>query len=113
MPAGSLSYRSSIKDPSVQTKRVADALSRRATLLAAISTEIVGFESLKDTYADDEDFGSIWGKSCNDEFVTGFLIHDGFLFYGTRLSIPRSSLRAYLIHELHAGGLGGRQGQNN
>ena len=80
---------------------------RRASLLATISTEVVGFDSFKANYAGDEDFGDVWTKCSNKEFVTDFLLQDGFLFRGTQLCIPRSSLREYLIRELHAGGLGG------
>ena len=42
----------------VQNK-VADALSRRADVLAIMSTEVVGFEQIKELYADDEDFSDI------------------------------------------------------
>ena len=56
-------------DPSQQNK-VVDALSRRASLLATISTKVVGFDYLKDTCAVDEDFGGIWAQGNNKEFVT-------------------------------------------
>ena len=71
---------------------------------------MVGFVYLKDTYAVDEDFGGIWAQCNNKEFVIDFLVQEGFLFRGTQLCIPRSSLREHLIRELHAGGLGGHVG---
>lgn len=101
-----------IKHRSSQLNKVADALIQQASLLPTISIEVVGFDYVKDTYTGDEDFGNIWTKCCNKEFVTDFLIHDGFLFKGTQLCIPRSSLREYLIRELHAGGLGGHVGRD-
>jgi len=36
--------------------RVADALSRRCTLLSIMSSEVVGFEKIKDTYESYPDF---------------------------------------------------------
>ena len=92
-----------IKHRSGQSNKVADASRRQTTLLATISMEVVGFDSLKDTYAGDKDFGAIWVKCSNKEFVIDFLIHDVFLFEGTQLCIPQSSLREYLIRELHVG----------
>ena len=63
-----------IKHKSSQQNKVVDALSRRAFLLATISTKVVGFDYLKDTYAVDEDFGGIWARCNNKEFVTDIFI---------------------------------------
>ncbi|GKE07950.1 transposon ty3-I gag-pol polyprotein [Tanacetum coccineum] len=35
-------------------------LSRKTTLLVSISSEVLGFNSIKELYASDEDFGNIW-----------------------------------------------------
>ncbi|XP_022888992.1 uncharacterized protein LOC111404413 [Olea europaea var. sylvestris] len=40
-----------------------------------------------------------------------FLLRDGYLFRGTKLCIPRSLLRKFLVWELHAGGLDGHFGR--
>lgn len=63
-----------IKHKFGQSNKVADVLCWCASLLATISMEVVGFDSLLDTYADDEDFGGIWARCNNKGFVTNFLI---------------------------------------
>ncbi|GKA60304.1 transposon ty3-I gag-pol polyprotein [Tanacetum coccineum] len=69
------------------SNKVADALSRKTTLLVTISNEVVGFDSIKELYASDEDFGN-------------------------RLCIPKTSLRIQLINEVHAGGLSAHLGRD-
>ena len=69
-----------IKHKSGTTNRVADALSRRATLLTTLSSQIVAFDTLKDNRATDEDFFTFWHKSINHDDNGDFVIADGFLF---------------------------------
>ncbi|XP_057479195.1 uncharacterized protein LOC130766548 [Actinidia eriantha] len=80
----------SFKHKPGKLNKVADALSRRAGLLTVVCNEIIGFEYLKDLYADDEDFKEDWER-CNSGVPTKgeFQIHEGYLFMGTRLCIPR------------------------
>ncbi|KAA0039232.1 Transposon Ty3-G Gag-Pol polyprotein [Cucumis melo var. makuwa] len=66
--------------------RVADALSRKETLLTVLSAEITAFNHLPTLYETDEDFGD-------------------------QLCIPHTSLREALIKEAHSGGLTGHFGQ--
>ncbi|KAK8918703.1 hypothetical protein KSP39_PZI020995 [Platanthera zijinensis] len=49
-----------IKHRAGEQNKVTDALSRRSALLITMNTKVIGFDSLKDQYADDEDFAQIW-----------------------------------------------------
>lgn len=41
-----------------------------------------------------------------------FIIHDGYLFRGYKLCIPHTSIRDFLIWELHSRGLSGYFGKD-
>jgi hypothetical protein len=61
---------------------VADALSKRAALLTMLKSELIGFEKLKEQYADDEDFAEAWSKVQNRQAAGEFHNHEGFLMRG-------------------------------
>lgn len=95
------------------TNRVADALSRRACLLASFEAELPGMDQIKELYETDDDFGKTWlkylkGQPLGEEYV----VQDGYLFKNDRLCIPRSSLRDKLIRELHSSDLSGHVGRD-
>ncbi|XP_040947332.1 uncharacterized protein, partial [Gossypium hirsutum] len=88
---------------------VADALSRRYTLITTLNAKVLGFEHIKELYDDDADFGHIY-KNCGHTTFEKFYLVDGFLFRINKLCIPKCSMRGLLIHEAHSGGLMGHFG---
>jgi len=84
---------------------VADALSRRYVLITQLQSQLFGFALLKDLYATDPFFSSIFEQcaSTGREHATYFL-DDGFLYKGGKLCIPSSSVRNLLVEEAHSRG---------
>ena len=95
-----------IKYKTGKSNVVADALSRRHILLTALDAKLLGFELMKDLYTSDPDFSNAYGN-CGRANFDKFYVHDGFLFYLTKLCIPQGSIRDLLVHESHSGGLMG------
>nr|GEW47476.1 ATP-dependent DNA helicase RecG [Tanacetum cinerariifolium] len=62
------------------SNKVADALSRKITLLVTISNEVVGFDSIKELYASDEDFGNILMELETKQHWGEFILLDDYLF---------------------------------
>ncbi|GJX21999.1 RNA-directed DNA polymerase [Tanacetum coccineum] len=91
--------------------QVADALSRRHSLITTMQIRVQGFDSFRGLYCDDPDFREIWSKCDNGTFQQ-FSKLDGYLFKGARLCIPLCSLREVIILEGHAGGLVGHFGRD-
>ncbi|GKA31738.1 RNA-directed DNA polymerase [Tanacetum coccineum] len=91
--------------------QVADALSRRHSLITTMQIRVQGFDSFRGLYCDDPNFREIWSKCDNGPFQQ-FSKLDGYLFYGARLCIPLCSLREAIILEFHAGGLAGHFGRD-
>lgn len=96
-----------IKHMSGKFNKVADALSRRHSLLATLQVSVPGFAILPDLYAFDPYFGPIW-SSLHEGFHDEFVLQDDFIFRGTRLCVPEGSLRLKIIEELHEEGHVGR-----
>ena len=88
---------------------VADALSRRYTLLATLDVKLLGFEYIKDLYCEDADFCEIF-NACEKLAVDKYFRHDGFLMRENKLCVPKSSLRELLVREAHGGSLMGHFG---
>jgi len=82
----------------------ADALSQRYLLLSTLGSKVLGFECIKDMYAQDEDFKVIFGD-CSSHAHGSFHLGNGFLFKRNRLCIPECGFRELLIQELHGGAL--------
>lgn len=96
-----------IRHKSGKLNRVADALSRRHSLLTTMHTFVTGFASFADLYATDSYFGKIL-PDVQTQKRNDFSLVDGFLFKGTQLCIPSCSLRLRIIEELHKEGHIGR-----
>ena len=90
---------------------VADALSRRHVLTSEMKIQVCGFDTFRALYQDDPDFRNIWNH-CNNGPFQDYSNHDGYLFKGSRLCVPLSSLRDSIIFESHAGGLAGHFGRD-
>ncbi|CAL8151422.1 unnamed protein product [Prunus armeniaca] len=76
--------------------RVADALSRPATLLVTLAQEVMGFKFMKELYETNEDFQEIWAKFIRNEPMTNYHVNEG----------------EKLIKDLHRGGLSGHLGRD-
>ena len=103
-----------IRHKSGTENKVADALSRRPHLLHIFLAHPTNLAAVTDQYLADEDFGTRWEKLQAKITVDGgnYSVRDGYLFYGTRLCIPKGSLREFIITELHGGGLAGHFGHD-
>uniref|UniRef100_A0A2N9G5D8 Protein kinase domain-containing protein n=1 Tax=Fagus sylvatica TaxID=28930 RepID=A0A2N9G5D8_FAGSY len=99
------------KHKSGKLNQVADALSRRHSLLSTMEVQVLGFEVLKELYKNDLDFGNVW-ENCSKDSFNHFLVQEGFLFKNNRLCIPQCSLRRAIIQEVHGGGLAGHFGRD-
>lgn len=82
----------SIRHQSGVTNRVADALSRRHSLLSTIHTTVPGFAMFAELYRTDPFFSKIF-LAAEQGHHTDFVVHDGFLFKGLRICVPTCSLR--------------------
>ncbi|GJR20752.1 RNA-directed DNA polymerase [Tanacetum coccineum] len=100
-----------IRHKAGSNNQVADALSRRHSLITTMQIRVQGFDSFRRLYCDDPDFKEIWSKCDNGPFQQ-FSKLDGYLFKGARLCIPICSLREAIILEGHAGGLAGHFGRD-
>ena len=94
--------------------KAADALSRRVSLLSIMSVKVTGFERLKDDYESCPDFGELYISLSNipRPILDDYTLQDGYLFKANKLCIPRSSVRDFLVWEIHAGGLAGHFGRD-
>ena len=83
---------------------VADTLSRRYALISTLNAKLLGFEYVKELYANDDDFANVYG-ACEKTAFGKFYRLDEYLFRDNRLYVPNSSMRELLVREAHGGGL--------
>ena len=91
---------------------IADALSRRYTMLSQLDFKIFGLETIKDQYVHDADFKDVMQNCKEGRMWNKFVVNDGFVFRANKLCIPASSVRLLLLQEAHGGGLMGHFGVN-
>ena len=68
---------------------------------------MVEFEKIKNTYESCSDFEHVF-TALRDGLTHGdddFLLQYGYIFHTRKLYIPRTSLREFLVWELHVRGL--------
>uniref|UniRef100_A0A7N2MS55 Reverse transcriptase n=1 Tax=Quercus lobata TaxID=97700 RepID=A0A7N2MS55_QUELO len=88
---------------------VANTLSRRYALVSTLNAKLLEFEYVKELYANDDDFASVYG-ACEKVAFGKFYRLDGYLFRENKLCVPNSSMRELLVREAHGGGLMGHFG---
>ena len=104
----------SLKYKTGETNVVADALSRRTLILTIMSSQVIGFEELKNQYQTDSYFSQVVKDLQGPEAVDKlpYRLHEGYLFKGNQLCVPEGSFREQIIRELHGNGLGGHFGRD-
>jgi hypothetical protein len=88
---------------------VADALSHRYALLSTLDAKLLGFEYIKELYAEDHEFCEEY-RACEKITSGKFFWLDGFLFQENKLCVPNCSRRELLVQESYGGGLMGHFG---
>ena len=73
-------------------------------LLTSLGAKMLGFEYVKDMYANDVDFSNVY-MACDKTSFEKFYKHDGYLFRGNKLCVPNCSMLELLVREAHGGGL--------
>jgi hypothetical protein len=91
---------------------VADALSRKHTLLNQLEVKVPGLESIKELYTFDHEFSEPYAKCTARKGWEEYQVHNGILFRANKLCIPNSSFRLLLLHKAHTGGLMGHFGRD-
>jgi hypothetical protein len=97
--------------------KVVDSLSRKCLLLQEFRFKTLGFDDLRNMYANDQDFGEAYEAAENpilrdrSQWVE-YMIQEGLLFKGNQLCILKCSMRENLLKEKHSGGLAGHFGHD-
>jgi hypothetical protein len=86
---------------------IADALSRRYTMLSQFSHKIFGLETIEGLYATDLDFKDAFENCREGRTWQKFLLHEGLLYRANKLCVPASFVHLLLLQEAHGGGLMG------
>jgi hypothetical protein len=89
---------------------IADALSRRYTMLSQLDHKFFGLESFKELYATDIDFKDAYNNCREGRMSNKYVLQDGLLYRANKLCVLPSSVHLLFLQETHGGGLIGRFG---
>jgi hypothetical protein len=89
---------------------IADALSRRYTMLSQLDHKIFGLESIKELYDTDVDFKDAYENCREGRTWNKYVLQDGLLYRANKLCVLASSVRLLFLQEAHGGGLIGHFG---
>jgi hypothetical protein len=89
---------------------IADALSRRYTMLSQLDHKIFGLESIKELYGTDVDFKDAYENCREGRTWNKYVLKDGLLYRANKLRVPASSVHLLFLQEVHGGGLMGHFG---
>jgi hypothetical protein len=98
-----------IKHKKSKDNVIADALSRRYTMLSQLDFKFFGLETIKEQYLHDAEFNVL--QNCRDGRTWNkFVVNDGFVFHANKLCILDGSVSLLLLQEAYGGGLMGHFG---
>jgi hypothetical protein len=86
---------------------IADALSRRYTMLSQLDHTFFGLESINELYATDIDFNDAYENCREGRTWNKYVLQDGLLYRANKLCVPASSVHLLFLQEAHGGGLMG------
>jgi hypothetical protein len=94
--------------------KTADVLSCRVMLLSIMNVEVTGFERLKEEYESYLEFEEIYMtlRDENNCIVDGYHLQKRYLFRDNKFCILKTSVREFLIWEIHVGGFLGHFERN-
>ena len=103
-----------INHKSSAENKASDSLSRVIYILSSMAIQVVGFDFSKQGYGSCKNFSIIYATLLAGDLgaYLDFSFHDGYLFKGTHLCLPSTSLREQVIWELHSGGAAGHFGRD-
>jgi hypothetical protein len=89
---------------------IANALSRRYTMLSQLDHKVFGLESIKELYPMDVDFKDAYENCREGRTWNKYVLQDGLLYRANKLCVPASSVRLLFLQQAHGGGLIGHFG---
>jgi hypothetical protein len=99
-----------IKHKKMKENVIADALSRRYTMLSQLDHKFFGLESIKELYATDVDFKDAYENYREGRTWNKYVLQDGLLYHANKLRVLASSISLLFLQEVHGGCLMGHFG---